>query len=389
MNHELERRIKLLLADSQRLSQVLPLKEIKYTSLPPWTGGNINPAEREEAHTNSTENPNASDDFEPGSLAYIFFKSSPLHTFLKCSSFSGLGCNDGTFLRDQNMPANTFEDACQTLLSIAPGYDHGIRASVLQDTRTSNAIELQVVEVRTTSAVDRNLPILFVLFDLHENRVRVRPWLRKNADVNDVTATIEEQHLILQQLIYNSQQLPPGCEAMFETAKNQFEIKTFIPSFLLPLNPLSHAGLAELNRTDLNVESKLASSILCSGYDVALFHCPECQGNNCSSTHKHFCESVSSLRSIICRVEPSWNEKIEMESLSHVQALGDMIRNDVPTISPMREQIFANFARSRTCRGTKECFIVKIQASRHIEGDMGRDSLDIMTEVFSNQELFL
>ncbi|KAL7275713.1 hypothetical protein RUND412_001338 [Rhizina undulata] len=41
MNHELERRIKLLLADSQRLSKVLPLKGTKYTSLPPWTGGDI------------------------------------------------------------------------------------------------------------------------------------------------------------------------------------------------------------------------------------------------------------------------------------------------------------------------------------------------------------
>ncbi|KAH8154920.1 uncharacterized protein LAJ45_01452 [Morchella importuna] len=35
---ELERRLKLLLSDSQRLSTVLPRSETKYESLPPWTG---------------------------------------------------------------------------------------------------------------------------------------------------------------------------------------------------------------------------------------------------------------------------------------------------------------------------------------------------------------
>ncbi|KAL7275712.1 hypothetical protein RUND412_001337 [Rhizina undulata] len=358
------------------------------------------------------------------------------------------------------MPANTFRDACQTLLSIAYFYDHGLRTSVLQDTRTSNAIELRVLEARTT-AVDKNLLILFVLFYLDVNWVRVRPQPRKNAEVNYQTVTIEEQHLILRQLIYNSWRLPPGCEAMFEAATNQFENKNFIPSFLLPLKPLSPAGrgLTELKSMDLyaenNAENKLASSILCSGCDVTLFYCPECRSNNCR-THKHFCESVSSPRSITChveRLEPPCNEQMAALNLSHLGILAvqrDMMnvrnmRNAVPTTFS-REQISgsAEFSRSRSRRGTKERFIVKIEVimgskleaprlelmisddmgtlkllvnalkdpaayeellncvrgcvfwngikmfayARHIEGDVGRGRLEIMTGVLPDQELF-
>ncbi|KAL7266440.1 hypothetical protein RUND412_011012 [Rhizina undulata] len=441
-NQELERRIKVLLTDSQRLSQVLPLKEIEYASLPPWTGGD--PAEKAEAKKDRSKPPKADFNPEPGSLAYIFSK---------CLRFSQIFRPDPVGRRETG--ENVYDDACQTLLLIANGCDQGIYTSALQDTRQTNAIALRVVEARTT-AVDKNLPILFVLF-YHENRDSAYltsptvKWIQNVVDegtgINNVTVPIEGQHLILRQLVYNSRRLPPGCEAMFEAARNRYE-KAFIPSFLLPLDPLSHAGLAYLNRTDLCAECKLAASLLCSGCGVTLYCSPECQRKNYRA-HKHFCKSVTTSRTITCRVEPHLDPgnqqgHMAMLNISHLLAQRDMMRNKgniVPTTS-LEEQISNEFSLSRTRRGTKGRFVVKIQAplettldgqplmiyddkrtfkifvsamkdpaayaellkcvrgcvrwngikvfayARHIDGDAGKERLELMTGAMPDQEVF-
>lgn len=356
---ELECRIKLLLSDSQRLAIVLPLSKTTYLALPQW------------APTGAPPPLNLKPGTGPIALKYS-----------QCASFGQiLSAKTHGDEITREIGEDVYTDVCQTLMSIAHGYDIGHGIFSLQDTRQTSAISIRIVDAKT-ALLDKTLPLIFVLF-YHETREHTSPnspafrWMQHQmgtGPIHSVTSPLEEQQLILRQLIYNSHRLPPGCEAMYSGARNIYE-KDFIPSFLLPLDTLSQSALTNLNRTNACAMCSLPASFLCDACCILHYCSTTCQRDH-RATHKPFCMRISAAtHSVIAHASLktesilSLGPQVFTTNLSRHLSQRDMTRisADGDNFSALSDE---GILLSRKRRGAKERFIVKMQVPMMPGGDL-------------------
>lgn len=321
--------------------------------------------------------------------------------YSKCFSFGQLFGAQGN---SENLPSkrevgeDVYTDACQTLISIAHGYDISFPVFTLQDTRQTSAISLRIVEAKTT-LLDKKLPLVFVLFyhETREHATMTSPalqWLQNiqkisgESGIHSVTSPLDEQHLILRQLIYNSRRLPPGCESMFEATRNKLYEKDFIPSFLLPLDPLSHSGLENLNRNDKCAECGLPASTLCGTCCVIYYCSSTCQRKN-RAAHKQFCTRIAtSARSVTVHVAAKRAFQNIPSAVSANFSM-NMSQRDMLRDSAMNTPSLVNnegVLKSLKRRGTKERFIVKMQVPLVTGGDLMVYDAERTFQIFIERE---
>ncbi|KAH0605584.1 uncharacterized protein H6S33_004806 [Morchella sextelata] len=426
---ELERRLKLLLSDSQRLSTVLPKSETKYESLLPWTGRS-GPAHRRSP---------------PG--------SGPMcEAFSKNFNIGQMEMMSGRTGRVSKMHDYKFyHDACQMLNGMADCFDNSQYKITLQDPRMDSGIALRIVDARCT-ALDPKLPILFVLF-AHETTEHAGPnspslkWMQHALKIDGAISqmregTVANSHLLLRQLVYNSHRLPPGCEEMFDRARDKVYEKDFVASFILPMDPLSHKALERLSRSQkcARVSCAKPAFLLCGGCGIVYYCSQGCQKSH-RDTHKELCTRIATSpppRSINFIVFPLIDSKSGTETRSIVNeylSQRDLVRIEEGNgeaahlmLNPFPDR---GFLTSVARRGPKERFIVRMQESmggavllvydaemtfkvhvrvvpelcelvasnkkwkgqrcylyaRHLDGDKGRKYLEVLLDVMPDQGL--
>lgn len=431
---ELERRVKLLLSDSQRLSTVLPKSKTTYASLPLWTGSNrpgwsgLSP--------------------EMGPICEVFAKNFNIGQTRKMADMTRRITEVGEF--------KFYMDACQMLVTMASSFDRGHSKFTFQDSSGNSGIALRVIEARCT-LTDPDLPILFVLF-AHETTAHAHPnvspslkWIQHILKVDGGIVEIKEgtaanSHLLLRQLIYNSHRLPPGCEPMFDRTRHRIYERDFVPSFLLPLDPLSHKAVERLSRSQkcARIACGKPAFSLCAGCGM-LFYCSlECQEAH-RGTHRELCKSIDTTpppRSTRFIVFPPVDSKEQDKSSMDTEVQDYLSQRDCtrrereervgkPSIitNPFVDRGFlTSFAR----RGSRERFVIRMQESlggavllvydaektfrvhvrivpdlcelvaanrkwkgrrcylyaRHLDGDRGRNQLEVLLDVMPDQGLF-
>ncbi|KAJ7117892.1 hypothetical protein C8R43DRAFT_100471 [Mycena crocata] len=144
--------------------------------------------------------------------------------------------------------ANAFMDLRQTLMSIANACDVGMHPIVLQDPGESSGICMRVLEVRQ---FDEQTPILIVVFqhDVKDSLSRGSfEWISSYVcsdtptAMANVTATVNEQHLLLRLLKQNSKRLVGSYKPKRASTETSFTL-----SFLLPVGPLGAQEMAKYN----------------------------------------------------------------------------------------------------------------------------------------------
>ncbi|KAJ7086414.1 hypothetical protein B0H15DRAFT_986576 [Mycena belliarum] len=143
---------------------------------------------------------------------------------------------------------NAFMDVRQTLMSIGNACDSGMNPIVLQDPGQSSGICMRVLEVKQ---FDAQTPILIVVFR-HDLAGALSPasfqWLSSYVTSDtptamaNITATMQEQHLLLRLLRQNSKRLPVSYKPKRAATETSFTL-----SFLLPVGPLGAQDVAKYN----------------------------------------------------------------------------------------------------------------------------------------------
>ncbi|KAI5843037.1 hypothetical protein DFP73DRAFT_553081 [Morchella snyderi] len=357
---ELERRLKLLLSDSQRLSAVLPKSETKYESLLPWMGRS-GPVHR--------GSPQGS-----GPMCEAFSKNFNIGQMERVAGMSG---------RINKMHNYKFyHDACQMLMAMADNFDNGRSRITLQDPQMDSGIALRIVDAKCT-ALDPKLPILFVLFahETTEHAGRNSPslkWIQHTIKIDGAISQIREgtvanSHLLLRQLVYNSHRLPPGCEEMFNRARDMVHEKDFVASFILPIDPLSHKAVERLSRSQkcASISCAKPAFLLCGGCGAVYYCSHGCQKSH-RDTHKEICTRIATSpppRSTNFIVFPLIDPKsdIGMSSIGkEYLSQRDLVRIEgygkeaYLMLNPFPDR---GFLTSVAKRGPKERFIVRMQES--------------------------
>ncbi|KAJ7471965.1 hypothetical protein FB451DRAFT_1090161, partial [Mycena latifolia] len=143
---------------------------------------------------------------------------------------------------------NAFMDVRQTLKSIGNACDSGMHPIVLQDPGESSGICMRVLDVRQ---FDEQTPILIVVFqhDLKDRLSRASfDWISSYVSsktptaMANITATVQEQHLLLRLLNQNSKRLVPSYKPKRAPTETSFTL-----SFLLPVGPLGAQEMAKYN----------------------------------------------------------------------------------------------------------------------------------------------
>ncbi|KAH8154921.1 uncharacterized protein LAJ45_01453 [Morchella importuna] len=311
-----------------------------------------------------------------------------------------------------------------------------------------SGIALRIVDARCT-ALDPKLPILFVLF-AHETTEHADPnspslkWLshtiKNDGAISQIReGTVANNHLLLRQLVYNSHRLPPGCEEMFDRARDKVYEKDFVASFILPMDPLSHKAVERLSRSQkcARVSCVKPAFLLCGGCGIVYYCSQGCQKSH-RDTHQGLCTCISTSpppRSTNFIVFPLIDSKSDMGIANEYLSQRDLVRLEEGDgqkaylmLNPFPDR---GFLTSVARRGPKERFIVRMQESmggavllvydaektfkvhvrvvpelcelvasnknwkgqrcylyaRHLDGDKGKKYLEVLLDVMPNQGL--
>ncbi|KAJ7641527.1 hypothetical protein FB45DRAFT_358999 [Roridomyces roridus] len=201
-------------------------------------------------------------------------------------------------LKDKGNPVELYSnpamDLRQTLMSIGNACDNGMMPVVLQDKDDSSGICLRVLEVKQ---FDEQTPILVVLFqhDLKETVSQgslqwMSSFAKAKQPVLKITATIQEQQLLLRLLYTNSERLVSSYEAKRASTETSFTV-----SFLLPVGPLTGRDLANYNTNDGCSVCGDPTEKKCSRCGAARYCDAVCQKDDWP-THRTFCNSLKNAR---------------------------------------------------------------------------------------------
>ncbi|KAJ7021435.1 hypothetical protein C8F04DRAFT_1402931 [Mycena alexandri] len=143
---------------------------------------------------------------------------------------------------------NAFMDLRQTLMSIGNACDKGMVPFVLQDKGEMSGICMRVLEVRK---FDDHTPILMLVFQ-HDLKDNMSPgsfaWISSYVSSSSgsplvaITATVQEQHLLLRILNNNKKRLSPSYKPKRAPTESSFSL-----SFLIPIGPLGAQDMAKFN----------------------------------------------------------------------------------------------------------------------------------------------
>ncbi|KAJ7186897.1 hypothetical protein C8R46DRAFT_1058361 [Mycena filopes] len=143
---------------------------------------------------------------------------------------------------------NAFMDLRQTLMTIGNACDQGMVPLVLQDKGETSGICMRVLEVRK---FDDETPIVFVVFQHDRQDALSRgsfDWISSYVSsetpvaMANITATVQEQHLLLRLLNNNKKRLASSYKPKRASTESSFSL-----SFLLPVGPLGAHDMAKFN----------------------------------------------------------------------------------------------------------------------------------------------
>ncbi|KAF7328860.1 MYND-type domain-containing protein [Mycena venus] len=216
---ELDKRLSKALDSAQYLTRVIPTPPLDPTSYPSW--------------------------FRDKSTKPVL-EGIRRHNIAEATQF------DASQMRGIDNPfplySNAFMDLRQTLMAIANACDNGMAPLILQDKGESSGICMRVLDVRQ---FDDQTPILIVVFqhDLKDSLSRgsfdwISSYLSGGAGraMVNVTATVQEQQLLLRILNQNKKRLISSYKPKRASTESSFTL-----SFLLPVGPLGMQDMAKYN----------------------------------------------------------------------------------------------------------------------------------------------
>ncbi|KAJ7226886.1 hypothetical protein GGX14DRAFT_417564 [Mycena pura] len=184
--------------------------------------------------------------------------------------------------------ANAFMDLRQSLMSIANACDTSMSPVVLQDEADSSGICIRLVDVRK---FDAETPIVILLYNHDEHSVSRASvdWLRSvmssRKPTIKITATLQEQQLLLRLLKQNSKRIAQTYKPKRAAAESAFTL-----SFLLPVGPLPANDLAKYNTNNGCTVCGDPAKSKCARCGAVRYCDAVCQRDDWKS-HKPLCNS--------------------------------------------------------------------------------------------------
>ncbi|KAF8474134.1 hypothetical protein BDZ91DRAFT_845531 [Kalaharituber pfeilii] len=368
---ELERRLKIMLSDCQRLKELFALGAWRYEDLPPW-GAEQTPPEQ-----------GAAAESDAGSLGDAFSSFVTIRGAFKSRLLQE--CIPGVLEHEPG--EHIYPELCRRMHQVACDLDtcsslDALPGLAFQDGAKSSDIAIKIVSIRTSPS-DKTIPILFVLF-YHQTRdgmVRMldpatespaKRWLQTQSATITATAGVGEQHLLLRQLIYNARRLPADSAAAFAAARKSSSALThFTPSFLLPLHPVYSAALDYLSRPLPGPESSISCSAptcpgpfasdasrsgICSRCSVAQYCSRECQAQDLPA-HRPLCLRIS--RSRVVSIDCAAPAKYDYVTALNLDSSARNIK--FPENVDARTARMQGVDKSRLQRPDGRLFVVKAQ----------------------------
>ncbi|KAK1232750.1 hypothetical protein PQX77_004108 [Marasmius sp. AFHP31] len=186
--------------------------------------------------------------------------------------------------------ANALVDLRASLLSIAGAIDSlGDVHVVMQDKDEASATCFRVVEVRNINSV----PMIIILYSRATRNApigNIPIWAvepLRSSKLLQVTATLEEQTLMLSFLHANSKRLAPEYQPARKAEEN-----TFVPSFILPVGSISQVDLGRLSSDSGCVVCGEKGSKKCKGCFSVRYCGSDCQKSHWRE-HKTFCKTLT------------------------------------------------------------------------------------------------
>ncbi|KAL0060658.1 hypothetical protein AAF712_012535 [Marasmius tenuissimus] len=186
--------------------------------------------------------------------------------------------------------ANALVELRASLLSIAEGIDSrgGVHV-IMQDKDQGTAICFRVVEVRNVNSV----PMIIILYSRVTRNAPIGSipiWAvepLRSRKLIQVTATLEEQMLMLSFLHANSKRLAPEYQPARKAEEN-----TFVPSFILPVGSISQMDLGRLSSDSGCVVCGEKGEKKCKGCFSVRYCGADCQKSHWRE-HKTFCKTLT------------------------------------------------------------------------------------------------
>ncbi|KAF8429108.1 hypothetical protein EV426DRAFT_209025 [Tirmania nivea] len=375
---ELEKRAKLMLSDCQRLKNMLPLGQVTYPELSGWTPYHDSHA----GQGNDAQNTKIS----PRTTSNISQAFREFYTLKESLKFRAMQDNMPGFV-DREVGEHAFTDAGRTLLSLAGTMEdvlpNGIEnaAFLLQDEAQTSGIALRIISICGCPG-DPSNPIFFVLFH-HETREHVisssllvdiesvSPTLRwvkscmaeTDTAVGQIDCSLNAQHLILRQLLYNARRVPADYKPTFNKFRRGALVH-FTPSFILPLRPVSPAMLGHLSRplkhsdcAAANCPGAFVDAGICSRCGVIQYCSTSCQSRDLPS-HAPFCRRISRSKVVSFEACPL----SDIGQYVGVFNLGSTT-SDMVTTHSMSDHAKAGLAESRKKHPNQRLFLINVQVS--------------------------
>ncbi|KAJ7641528.1 hypothetical protein FB45DRAFT_359008 [Roridomyces roridus] len=192
--------------------------------------------------------------------------------------------------------SNPAMDLRQTIMSIGNACDQGMVPVVVQDKDDSSGICMRVLQVKQ---FDKETPILVVLFQ-HDLKGAISPggaqWMssivnsKTTQPLLKITATIQEQQLLLRLLYANSKRLVSSYKPKRASTETSFTL-----SFLLPVGPLAGRDIAKYNTNDGCSVCGDPAAKKCSRCGAARYCDAVCQKDDWK-THRALCNSLQNAR---------------------------------------------------------------------------------------------
>ncbi|KAJ7666874.1 hypothetical protein DFH06DRAFT_1086032 [Mycena polygramma] len=226
---ELDKRLSKALDSAQYLTRVLPTPPLDPTSYPSWFDDKSNKPVLEAIMRHNVAEATA---FNTRQMRGLDSDPVPPYT-------------------------NAFHDLRQTIMSISDACDNGMAPITLQDKEESSGICIRashssLIHALDVRQFDRDTPVLIVVFnhdaDLGSLSRASFGWISSyvsgaaDGTMTTITATAQEQHLLLRLLNQNKKRLSSAYKPKRPATETSFTL-----SFLLPVGPLRMKDMAKLS----------------------------------------------------------------------------------------------------------------------------------------------
>ncbi|KAK6974616.1 MYND-type domain-containing protein [Favolaschia claudopus] len=187
---------------------------------------------------------------------------------------------------------NAFNDLRQTLMTIANACDQGMTPLTFQDKGESSGICMRVLDVRH---FDDKTPIVVVVYQ-HDLKDALTPasfeWISSYVSgtagsnfMAHVTATVQEQHLLLRLLHNNRKRLASSYKPKRAATESSFTL-----SFLLPVGPLGADEMGKYNANNGCAVCGRPAKQKCSRCGAVRYCDAVCQKDDWKA-HRPLCDS--------------------------------------------------------------------------------------------------